>query len=66
MPLWKRLWLLFTVIWVVVASLNIGSILAFSEGEDDGRKALVPLAFAVIVPATLYAFGWLWARWRRR
>ena len=44
MPLWKRLWLLFTVIWVVVAALNIVTILAFSEGEIDSRKALFPLA----------------------
>ena len=66
MALWKRLWLLFTVIWVIVASLNIGTIIAFSEGEDDSRKALVPLAFALVVPAVLYAVGWLWARWRRR
>ena len=66
MALWKKLWILFTVIWVIVASLNIGTILAFSEGEDDSRKALVPLAFAVLVPAALYAAGWLWALWRRR
>jgi len=66
MALWKRLWLLFTVIWVVVAGLNVVTIVAFSEGENDWQKALFPLAFAVLVPAALYGACWLWMRWRRR
>ena len=32
MALWQRLWLLFAVIWIVVAGLNAGTILAFAEG----------------------------------
>ena len=31
MKLWKKLWLLFTVIWVIVAGLNVASILAFGD-----------------------------------
>ena len=65
MPFWKRLWLLFTVMWVVVALLQIITILAF--GEDlPPAKALNPAIFAVVVPAALYLLGWLWERWRNR
>jgi hypothetical protein len=66
MALWKKLWILFTVVWVVVAGLNIATIIAFSEGENDSRKALVPLAFAVLVPAAAYLLAWLWFRIRNR
>jgi hypothetical protein len=62
---WKKLWLLFTVIWVVVAVLNMVTILAFAE-EVERAKALTPLFFAVAVPAVLYLLGWAWARWRAR
>jgi hypothetical protein len=65
MALWKRLWLLFTVIWVVVAGLNAATILLFAEGVERG-KALTPLALAVAVPALLYLLGWLWQRWKAR
>jgi hypothetical protein len=64
MPLWKKLWLLFTVIWVVVAGLNVATILAFSEGELEQQKALVPAALCVAVPALTYLLLWAWARWR--
>ena len=64
-PLWKKLWLLFTVIWVIVAGLNVGTIVAFSEGEAEQRKALVPLALAVAVPAVIYLLLWAWARLRQ-
>ena len=63
-PLWKKLWLLFAVIWVVVAALQAGSILAFSPEEHD--KALRPVVFGVAVPALLYGLGWLWERWKKR
>jgi hypothetical protein len=63
--LWKRLWLLFTVIWVVVAALNVGTIVAFAEGELEQEKALLPLVLAFLVPAALYALGWGWALFRR-
>jgi hypothetical protein len=64
MALWKKLWLLFTVIWVVVASLNVMSILAFAD-EVEHEKALVPMAFGVLVPAAVFALGWLWERFRK-
>jgi hypothetical protein len=63
--LWQRLWLLFTVIWVVVAALNIFAILAFGE-EVPASKALWPLFFAFAVPAAAYALLWLWDRWRSK
>ena len=66
MALWKKLWLLFSVIWVVVAALNIVSILAFSEGELERDKALLPLLFAFVVPAAAYALLWTWFRLRRK
>ena len=57
MALWKKLWLLFSVIWVVVAALNAGAILLTSE---ETEKALWPLAFGVAVPAALYLVLRLW------
>jgi hypothetical protein len=65
MALWKRLWLLFSVIWAVVAALNVFAILAFAEGAER-EKALTPLLFGFAVPATLYLLGWLWERWKFR
>lgn len=64
MALWKRFWLLGTVIWVVVCLLNAATILAFSEGEE--AKAVQPLALAIAVPALLYALLWLYFRLRRK
>ena len=63
MPLWKRLWLLFTVIWVVVAALNVATILAFSE---EPEKAWRPIVLALAVPAAAYLLAWLWFRWRTK
>lgn len=65
MALWKKLWLLFTVIWVVVAGLNVFTILTFGE-EIEPEKALKPVFFGVAVPAAAYLLGWLWALWRKR
>ena len=65
MALWKKLWLLFTVIWVVVAGLNVVTILAFAE-EVEREKALTPLIFGVAVPAFAYLLGWLWQLWKGR
>jgi hypothetical protein len=59
--MWRKWWLLFTVIWAVVALIQVGSILAFSEEPD---KALQPLVLALAVPAVLYALGWIWERIR--
>jgi hypothetical protein len=64
MALWRRFWLLGSVIWVVVCLLSVFSILAFSEGEEG--KALQPLALAVVVPALAYAALWLYFRLRSR
>ena len=64
MKLWQRLWLLFTVIWVVVAGLNILAILAFGGDEAPPEKALQPLVLAIVVPAVLYGMAWAWNRWR--
>jgi membrane protein DedA with SNARE-associated domain len=64
MPLWRRFWLLGSVIWVVVCLLSVFSILAFSEDEE--AKALQPLLLAVAVPAASYALLWLWFRWRAK
>ena len=64
MPLWKKLWLLFTVIWVVVAGLNVATIVAFSEEEIEQARAIYPLFFAVAVPAVTYLLLWAWMRWR--
>jgi hypothetical protein len=61
MKLWQKLWLLFTVIWVIVAALNVVSILAFGD-EVEPRKALWPAFFALVVPAAAYGLGWLWER----
>jgi hypothetical protein len=65
MPLWKKLWLLFAVIWVVVAALNAITIVAFSEGAE-AQKAWRPVALGLAVPALAYALAWLWDRWRTR
>jgi hypothetical protein len=61
MKLWQKLWLLFTVIWVIVAALNVASILAFGD-EVEPQKALWPAFFGVLVPAAVYGLGWLWER----
>ena len=62
--IWKKLWLLFTVIWVIVAGLQVATILAFSPDEQE--KALQPLALGVAVPALLYLLGWTWQRIRKK
>jgi uncharacterized protein (TIGR03382 family) len=61
---WKKFWLLFTVIWVVVSALNAGTIIAFSEEE---QKAWRPILLGIGVPAALYLIGlaWQWLRRRR-
>lgn len=59
---WRKWWLLFAVIWVVVLALQVGLILATSE---EPEKALQPLVLAVAVPLVLYCLGWLWERLRR-
>ena len=61
MKLWQKLWLLFSAIWVVVAALNVASILAFGD-EVAPEKALWPAFLGLAVPAAAYAVGWVWDR----
>jgi hypothetical protein len=63
---WKKIWLLFSVIWVVVAGLNVFTIIAFSEEQQ--AKAVQPLVLLVAVPALLYALGaaWDWLRKKKK
>jgi len=65
MALWKKMWLLFTAIWVLVAGLNAMTIIAFSEGVERD-KAVQPIVYGVLVPALVYALLWLWARFSRK
>ena len=60
---WKKLWLLFTVIWVVVTGLQAVTILAV--GEEPPEKAWRPLLLMVVVPVLLYFIGFAW-QWLRR
>jgi len=53
------------VIWVIVAALNVGTILAFGD-EVPPEKAIQPALLALAVPAFVYALGWAWERLRRR
>jgi uncharacterized membrane-anchored protein len=62
--LWKKLWLLFTVIWVVVSGLNAGTILAFSPDEQE--KAVRPIVLGIVVPVVLFGVLWVWQRLRRK
>jgi hypothetical protein len=64
MSLWKKLWLLFAVIWVIVAALQAITIVAFSPEEQE--KALRPIVLGIAVPAILYALGWAWERFRKK
>ncbi len=61
MPVWKRFWLLFTVMWVVVAALHVGSILAFADEVEWGRAGWSAL-FGVLVPAVAYLIGLAWEK----
>jgi hypothetical protein len=65
LKLWQKIWLLFTVIWVVVSALNIGTILAFAD-EAEWGKAVRPALLAVAIPAVLYVIGLGWQAWKRK
>ena len=60
---WRKWWLLFTVIWVVVAGLQVVLILLTSE---EPNRALQPALLAVGVPAALYLLGLVVERVRRK
>ena len=62
MTLWQKMWLLFSVIWVVVAGLNAMAILAFSEEQE---KAWRPVLLGLAVPAATYLLLWTWFRFRK-
>ena len=61
MPVWKRFWLLFTVMWVVVAALHVGSILAFADEVEYARAGWSAL-FGALVPAVAYLIGIGWEK----
>jgi hypothetical protein len=65
MALWQKLWLLFTVIWVVVSGLQAATILAFAEGVDR-EKALTPIVLGIAVPAAVYVLAWVWVKLRSK
>jgi hypothetical protein len=60
--LWQKLWLLFSVIWVVVAAIQAGTIVAFS---GEAEKALQPVLYGFAVPAAAYCLCWVWNRLRK-
>lgn len=60
---WRKWWLLFTVIWVVVAGIQVMLILLTSE---EPQRAGQPAILAVGVPAALYLLGWVVERVRRK
>jgi hypothetical protein len=61
--MWRKWWLLFSVIWAVVAAIQVAVILGTSE---ETEKALQPLLLGIGVPAVLYFLGWLWERLRKK
>jgi hypothetical protein len=50
------------VIWVVVATLQVGTILAIADEPD---KAIQPAIYGVLVPAVAYFLAWVWNRLRK-
>jgi hypothetical protein len=62
--LWKKFWLLFTVIWVMVTGLQAATILAI--GEEPPEKAVRPIVLGVAVPAVLYVLLLAWQRLRKK
>jgi len=64
MPVWKRLWLLFGVIWVVVGLLNIVTLAVY--GEPGAAQFVQPVALTLAVPALVYLPLWGWASVRAR
>jgi|GEM_PF-1145639 len=65
MPLWKKLWLLFSVIWVFVGLLHVATILALADAAERG-KAWTPIALTLLVPPVVYGLAWAVAWLRRR
>ena len=61
--MWRKFWLLFTIIWVVVAALQVFTLVAFSE---EPEKIWQPVALGIAVPLAAYALGWVVERLRRK
>jgi len=64
MALWKRFWLLFSAIWVVVSLLHALTLVTLGDNESQDRLASLLLA-TVLVPAVFYGIGWVWEMIRR-
>lgn len=65
MPLWRRFWLLFTAIWVVVSLLHVLT-LAMADGEPQQERLTTLVLLTVLAPAALYGIGRLWESLTRR
>jgi ABC-type molybdate transport system permease subunit len=65
MPLWKKLWLLFAVIWLFVGLLHVATILALADVAERS-KLWTPFLFTLVVPPLVYGLAWVVARLRRR
>lgn len=63
--LWRKFWLLFSVMWLLVAALHAGTILATADEVEHGR-AWLSATFGVVVPAGLYLVGWIWERFLQK
>ncbi len=61
--MWRRWWLLFAVIWMVVAAIQVAVILGTSE---EPEKALQPFLLGIAIPAGLYCVGWVVERLRNK
>jgi hypothetical protein len=59
---WRKFWLLFTVIALVVAAIHAGTILAL---EEEHARAWRVIGLTVLVCAGLFAVGLAW-EWLQR
>lgn len=64
MPLWKRFWLLFSAIWIVVSLLHALTLVTVGDDVPQDRLGTLLLA-TVLVPAVFYGLGSLWEVVRR-
>jgi hypothetical protein len=62
LPLWKKFWLLFAVIWAFLGLLQSATIFLLSDEPEKGWR---PLVLAIVVPALVYGVLWVWQRLRR-
>jgi len=65
MALWKKLVLLFTVIWVAVGLLHAVTILALADAAERD-KAWTPILMTIAVPPIVYLIAWGIVRLRGR